>query len=130
MIVMDTHTWWWAISEPDRLSKRAFSLIKDTPPAHRSISAVSIWEFAMMSIRGRIELKGSPKPWIDQALAKIGTQVVHISADIALDACTLPGDFHKDPFDRMIVATARHHSCVLVTADKKILSYPNVNSAW
>lgn len=53
-----------------------------------------------------------------------------ISADIALDACSLPGDFHEDPFDRMIVATARHHNCALVSADKKILAYPSVKSAW
>lgn len=84
----------------------------------------------MMASRGRIELFGSPRQWLELALSKIGTQVIHIDPDIALDSCQLPGDFHKDPFDRIIVATARISSYTLVTADKKILEYPNVSTCW
>lgn len=130
MIVLDTHAWWWIISEPERVSRKAMALIRKTPPARRHISSVSIWEFAMMASRGRIELTGSPKQWLDQALTTIGTQVVHINTDIALDSCNLPGTFHKDPFDRIIVATARYGNCALITSDQKILAYPNVNTVW
>jgi PIN domain nuclease of toxin-antitoxin system len=130
VILMDTHVWWWALNEPNRLSEKARSLIQKTPPAHRGISAISIWEFAMMACRGRIELSVSPKSWLDQALARTGIRVIHLNPEIALESCILPGKFHKDPCDRMIVATARFSNCVLITADEKILSYPSVNSVW
>lgn len=130
MIILDTHTWWWAVSEPEKLSPKAMSIVQETPPGKRGISAISIWEFAMMATRGRIELIGSPKQWLELALSKTGIQVLHIKPDIALDACTLPGDFHKDPCDRIIVATARCNNCALLTADQKILSYRNVSAIW
>lgn len=128
MLLLDTHIWWWCLSEPDRLTDAALRAIKSVKPNQRAISSISIWEFAMMASREKIELRISAGEWLDFAINKSGIRVIDINADIALDACDLPGDFHQDPADRMIVATARVDRLKLVTKDKKILSYPHVDS--
>lgn len=57
-------------------------------------------------------------------------KIVELSPQIALESCDLPGKFHDDPADRIIVATARIHALELITKDKKILDYPHVQAVW
>lgn len=130
MIVLDTHVWWWILSEPDRVSEKVRKIIKNTPPGERAIASISIWEFAMMASRGRIKLSISSKKWIDYAVNKTGLRVLELNGDIAVESCNLPGEFHKDPADRIIVATARVHKAILITKDQKIIDYPEVTAVW
>ena len=130
MILLDTHVWFWSITEPDRLSKSAYSLIKRTPVDERAIASISIWEFAMMVSKGRIQMKMSPEQWLDHATEKTGIQILELTPKVAIESCQLPGSFHADPADRIIVATARINGATLITKDKKILAYPHVNSIW
>jgi PIN domain nuclease of toxin-antitoxin system len=70
-----------------------------------------------------------PKPieeWFDIALSQEGVILISITPTIAIDAANLPGNFHKDPADRLIVATARAYDCPLITADREINAYPHV----
>jgi PIN domain nuclease of toxin-antitoxin system len=130
MIVLDTHIWWWTISEPGQLSRKARQAIRKTPPDQRAIASVSIWEFAMMVTRGRIELTISPDEWLDHAIRKTGITIIELNPQIALESCKLPGNFHKDPADRIIVATARVSRSTLITKDQKTIDYPHVTTAW
>lgn len=130
MIVLDTHVWWWSISEPAQLSRKARQLITKTPPEQRTIASISIWEFAMMVTRGRIELTISPDEWLDYAINKTGLTILELNSKIALESCNLPGNFHKDPADRIIVATARASRSQLITKDQKIIEYPHVTTVW
>jgi len=130
MILLDTHIWIWSQSETALLSDNVKKQIKKTKTDQRSIASISIWEFAMMVSKGRINLKIDPKSWLDRSIKNSGIQVIALSPEIAMDACNLPGEFHKDPADRIIVATARNHNITLLTKDKKILEYPHVNSLW
>ncbi len=130
MIVLDTHVWWWTASEPDRLSPKARRLIRRTPSEQRAIASISIWEFAMMVTRGRIKLSISPDEWLDYAINKTGIAILQLNSKIALESCNLPGDFHKDPADRIIVAATRVSRSKLVTKDQKIIDYPHVTSVW
>ena len=84
----------------------------------------------MMAAKKRIELNISPLKWMTRAISETGITVSELSPDIAIDACNLPGEFHKDPADRIIVATARVHNLTLLTKDQKILDYPYVKSIW
>jgi len=59
-----------------------------------------------------------------------GITLMPLSAQLAVQSATLPGEFHKDPADRMIVALARERNAVLVTADDRIQRYPHVRWAW
>jgi len=97
MILLDTHIWWWALSETKQLSEKAINLISATPPNHRTIASISIWEFSMMVTRGRIKLKISPEEWLDYAINRTGCRV---------------------------------HKIKLITKDKKIINYSNVETVW
>jgi PIN domain nuclease of toxin-antitoxin system len=130
MIILDTHVWWWAISEPERLSSIAQKIIEETPSTERHVASISLWEFAMMSSRGRIILNIHPKEWLRNAIESVGTKVLSMTANIAFESCNLPGNFHKDPADRIIVATARIYNALLISRDEKILNYPEVKTIW
>jgi PIN domain nuclease of toxin-antitoxin system len=130
MILLDTHTWIWTHSATKLLSDNVKKLIKKTLTDQRAIASISIWEFAMMVVKGRINVKIDPKLWLDNAIKNSGLKVIKLSPEIALESCNLPGDFHKDPADQIIVATARIHNLTLLTKDRKILSYRHVNALW
>jgi PIN domain nuclease of toxin-antitoxin system len=130
MILLDTHAWWWSLTEPENLSKIAIKTIRQTKSDQRMIASISIWEFAMMTAKKKIRLKISVAKWLSQALQETGLGVIEISPQIAIDACNLPGNFHKDPADRLIVATARVNNLRLVTKDEKMLDYPYVDAIW
>ena len=84
----------------------------------------------MMVEKKRIELNVSVKRWFSAAINDTGLQVINLSPDIAVESCRLPGNFHKDPADRIIVATARVHNLILLTKDQKILNYPHIRPIW
>jgi PIN domain nuclease of toxin-antitoxin system len=130
MLLMDTHVWFWSLSEPENLSKAALDLIQRTQTDRRTIASISIWEFAMMAARGRIEIKTPVEQWLDYAVQKTGIHVFKLTPKVAVESCELPGEFHRDPADRIIVATARINGATLVTKDQKILNYPHVTSIW
>ena len=130
MILLDTHTWIWSHSATKLLSDNVKKRIKKTLIDQRAIPSISIWEFAMMVVKGRIRVKIDPKLWLDNAIRNSGLKVIELSPEIALESCNLPGNFHKDPADQIIVATARIHNLTLLTKDRKILNYRHVNALW
>jgi len=130
MILLDTHTWIWSHSATKLLSDNVKRLIKKTQTDQRAIASISIWEFAMMVTKGRINVKIDPKRWLNDAIGNSGLQVIELTPEIAMESCNLPGGFHKDPADRIIVATARIHNLTLLTKDKKIIEYPHVQAVW
>lgn len=68
--------------------------------------------------------------WLELAGEIDGLRFVPIDIEVAVQSTRLPGDFHKDPADRMIVALARHMNAAVVTADEKIRAYKHVRSIW
>lgn len=74
----------------------------------------------------RLELPCAVGEWLDQALSYPGIQLLELSTRVVVESTQLPGEFHRDPADRIIVATARVLDCPLTTADEKILRYPHV----
>ena len=130
MLLLDTHVWWWALNEPKKLSNKAHKIIRENPPNQRAIASISMWEFAMMVSTGKVEIRIPAELWLDQAISQTGLEVFDLNPRIAAESCNLPGDFHKDPADRIIVATARINELTLVTKDKKILSYPYAETIW
>lgn len=130
MILLDTHVWWWSVAEPGNLSPAAMEAIRIQKPAWRAIASISIWELAMMAVKKRIEIDIPVAVWLARAVHDTGITVIELSPDIAVDSCTLPGSFHKDPADRIIVATARVHGLTLLTKDQGILGYDQVQTLW
>ena len=90
------------------------------------VSAISCWEVAKLVERQRLSLPCSAFDWIRQALAYPGVRLLDLSPRISVESTQLPGTFHRDPADQIIVATARVFDAPLVTLDPKILAYPHV----
>jgi PIN domain nuclease of toxin-antitoxin system len=87
------------------------------------VPAICVWEVGMLEAKGRITFDQDCADWVKDALSAPGIQLVPLEPAIAVASTRLPGDFHGDPADRMIVATARANACPLVTADAAIIAY-------
>jgi PIN domain nuclease of toxin-antitoxin system len=97
-------------------------------PDQIAISAISCWEVAMLSSLGKISFQVSLREWMGAALSTTGITLLPLTPDIAIESAHLPGVIHRDPADRILIATARVHACPLITADEKILAYQHVKS--
>ena len=128
MIVLDTATWIWRASDPKRLSAGARRAIDRAGQA--LVSAISVWEVAMLVAKRRIRLDRPVEHWVDLALALPGIQLAALAPAIAVRSTRLPGVFHPDPADRIIVATALEAGFPIITPDERIRSYPHVQSVW
>ena len=93
------------------------------------MSAISCWEVAKLVERQRLSLPCPVFDWIQQALSYPGVSLLDLSPRICVESTQLPGTFHRDPADQIIVATARVFDVPLVTVDAKILAYPHVRLA-
>ena len=93
------------------------------------ISVISCWEVAKAVELGRLTFQIPVEDWIHQALAYPGVSLVPLTPRITVESTQLPGQLHRDPADRFIVATARVHGWPLVTTDGKILQYRHVQLA-
>ncbi|MFZ2656212.1 MAG: type II toxin-antitoxin system VapC family toxin [Victivallales bacterium] len=128
-ILLDTCAIIWTVSNPERLTEIAKSAIT-SKTAEIFVSPISCAEIACLSERRRIELDRHWKTWFNHFIEINGWTVVPIDLKIIQEAYSLPGHFHEDPADRIIVATARSNECHIVTSDRKILDYPDVKAIW
>ncbi len=128
MIVLDTHILLWWLNDSPELAKDHRSAIEDALSGDQEVlvSSITAWEIALLVQKGRVVLSMDLASWLDEVQAIEGVRFVPVDNGIALQSTQLPGDFHKDPADRIIVATARRFAARLVTADQKILDYPHV----
>jgi PIN domain nuclease of toxin-antitoxin system len=124
-IVLDTHAWIWLINGDKRLEKsKCRSYIEDAAKSSNiCVSAISVWEIGMLESKSRIKFSINCLDWINKALSAPGISLAPITPEIAIESSRLPGKFHGDPADRIIVATARKLEAKLITYDKNILSY-------
>ena len=128
MIVLDTHAWvWWTI-DPDRLSETQRQEITDSEEDRIGVSAISCWEVAKLCEYERLALPVDLPEWFQLALQYPGVSLLDLTPEVAVESTTLPGAFHRDPADQIIVATARVHGCPLVTSDDRIVGYPYVGT--
>ncbi|MDE0391032.1 MAG: type II toxin-antitoxin system VapC family toxin [Rhodospirillales bacterium] len=119
-----THVMIWAVEGERRLATDATAAITAAGQADEvGISAITPWEIALLAERGRLRLAREVSAWIKAALALPGIRLIPLEPEITADSVRLPGAFHADPADRLIVATARQWGAPLFTADYAILSY-------
>ncbi len=128
MILLDTHIWVWWVHDPTQLTPSQREAIAANEEDLIGVSAISCWEVAKLVEYGRLELPCPLEEWFEDALSYPGIQLLALTPEIAVESTRLPGEFHKDPADQIIVATARVYDCPLVTSDEKILKYPYVRT--
>ena len=132
MLVIDTHIMVWWVSGSGMLSSAAKKALKTTlnNDGEVLISSISAWEIAMLVEKGRLVLSMDVESWLDEVAQIDGVRFLPVDNEISVKSTALPGDFHKDPADRMIVATARKLAVPLISADNRILQYQHVKTIW
>lgn len=109
LLILDTHVWIWMV-EGDRtaLSETAIEAIEE---AARNgcvrVSAISVWEVAMLETRGRISRSRPLSEWVQSALHLPGVRLLPLGQEVAIESTRLPGGPHGDPSDRILMASAR-----------------------
>ncbi len=91
------------------------------------VSVYSIWETAMLVRDGRLILQTSMQEWTQQILSKPGYSLLPFTPEIAIESVNLPEPVHKDPADRILIATARVEGLTFVTRDKLVLEFATRN---
>ncbi len=119
-LLLDTHILLWAAGQPEKLSESARRLL-DSPENSLFFSAASIWEIVIKLGLGRKDFKVDPYR-LRKELVAHGYTELPITAEHALRIESLP-PFHRDPFDRILLAQARTEGLLLVTADATVAQY-------
>ncbi|MBA3921838.1 MAG: type II toxin-antitoxin system VapC family toxin [Nostocaceae cyanobacterium] len=127
MIVLDTHIWIWWVDNNIRLTRKHREWIESYQSQSLGVSIVSCWEVAKLVEKNRLVFSVGINEWLDAALTYPGVRLLDLTLPIVIESTQLSG-FHSDPFDQMIVATARIYKCPLLTVDAKILNYPDVET--
>lgn len=128
MIVLDTHIWiWWVDGNQQRLTPRQRELIQQYQSQGLGVSIISCWEIAKAVENQRLTLSCGVDEWLNTALRYPGVLLLDLTVPIVVESTQLVG-FHRDPGDQIIVATAKVNNCPVLTADQKILAYPEVKT--
>ena len=120
-VILDTHVWVWWLLPDSPLSARERRALDDIA-ADKGIllPAICQWEAQMLHSKGRIDLPVPFATWLRRAAGTDMLTVLSLNADVVIAVDDLPGTFHGDPADRIIVASARAHDLPLATHDKAI----------
>jgi PIN domain nuclease of toxin-antitoxin system len=121
--LLDTHIWIWWLLGSDRLSARERQALDQLArDGNAYLSAMSLWEAQMLHSKGRLILDRPFSLWLEQAASPEIVKLLPLDVDVVIAVDRLPPEFHGDPADRLIAATARVHDLVLATHDQAIRS--------
>jgi PIN domain nuclease of toxin-antitoxin system len=120
-VLLDTHALVWALGEPDRLSPRARATLADQATVV-FVSLTSAWELAILQSLDRVRLKIPLATLFTEGLAALRFQLLPIRLPYVVGASALP-QHHRDPFDRLLVATAKAELLTVVSADREFKRY-------
>jgi PIN domain nuclease of toxin-antitoxin system len=128
VILLDTHIWIWWVSADPQLSPRHLEALRRNQETGLGVSVFSVWEVAKKVGIGKLVLSRPIDEWIEAALASPGVELVPLTPSIVIESTRLPGSFHRDPADQLIVASSRVLGVPLVTADARMLAYAHVET--
>lgn len=124
-LLLDTVTFIWAVSAPERISKRAISALQ-IQSAMLEISPVSISEIAIKQTRQKLQLDSAD---VLRGIEDLRLRILPYTADHALRLFHLPLH-HPDPFDRQLIAQALSEKIPIVTCDEKFTLYAGLKVIW
>jgi len=127
MIVLDTHIWVWWVDHNARLTQKHQDWIQQYQSQGLGVSIIYGWEVAKLVELGRLTRSLAVDECLAATLAYVAVQQLELTIPIIIESTKLTG-FHRHPADKIIVATAKIHGCPVVTADAKILAYPEVQT--
>jgi len=129
-LLLDTHAWVWWVGESRELPNGTRRQVQAAFAEDRLwVSAISVWEVALLVQRGRLVLRLPVREWVARSESLSGLHFLPIDAAIGLRAVELTG-LHPDPADRMIVASAELLGAVLFTRDERLRAHGGIATAW
>lgn len=128
MYLLDTNIWLWMVEEPSHIPAQMADIVKSANNYPFFLSAISVWEVAKKVSLGKLGLSIPIQAWIEKATNDTYISILPLSIQVSLESTQLPGKFHNDPADQIIVATARYHNLTILTADQLIQSYSHVKT--
>ena len=117
------------VDDPKLIPDHLLSIVSLAENYPLCLSAISVWEVAKKVSLGKLQMSVPIRDWIMKATRSPFIELVPLSIEVSLESTMLPGDFHRDPADQMIVATARYLDLTLLTSDQKIIKYRHVKTA-
>lgn len=126
-IVLDTHVLLWALLQPEELSeeiKNQINLAQEN--SQLFLSSISLWEIAMLKFKKRINIYEPINDFLESITNINGVSIKDITPETAAESILLMDNFHGDPADRIIVATAKCYGATLLTRDQKILDWASL----
>jgi PIN domain nuclease of toxin-antitoxin system len=126
--LLDTNIWIRMVESHQSIPHNILPILLEPENYPFYISAISVWEVAKKASLDKLTLSIPVRDWLVQATRKPFIEIIPLSVDIALESTILPGVFHKDPADQIIVASARQSNMTLLTSDRLILAYQHVKT--
>jgi PIN domain nuclease of toxin-antitoxin system len=125
--LLDTHAWIWLVAnERHRASQHSWQEIDDAAKTNSlAVSEISFWEIATKAGKGKLEFDRDVEEWLREAASTPGVGVVEVERDTLVRSTLL--ELHRDPADRVLVATALRYGLRLATADVALLRYAERN---
>jgi PIN domain nuclease of toxin-antitoxin system len=124
-LLLDTHIWVWSYMEPQRLTSDVARELID-PKHERYLSPVSVWELMLLLEKNKIKLDEEFEEWFTKSIAHLDLLEAPVQWQVAYEFRSVRLG-HKDPADRLLVATAKVHDMTLVTADERLMNVPGLN---
>jgi PIN domain nuclease of toxin-antitoxin system len=123
-LLLDTHIWLRYLGISGKLRPASIPVLDNAAMAGiLYVSVISVWEIACLVRLGRLALQPTVAGWTRAALSLPGFNLLQLTPEIAIDSVDLPDPMHKDPADRILVASARVEGLTIVTRDKSILDF-------
>ena len=126
-LLLDTCALLALAGQAGKLPRKAANALSSANAAH--VSTVSAWEIAIKAKAGKIHMSGSVDDWFRTALHHYHLQEIPLASGLLCAASDLPL-LHRDPFDRVLVATALAHKLTILTSDRIIPTYPGIKDVW
>ena len=128
MLLLDTHALIWLATDLDQLTETAKSAIR-FHSAELHVSAITALEIGLLTQCGKLSWGDDPQALYRRAIEHHCIKELPVDSDIAWRSAQLPF-IHRDPFDRIIIATAKKHGMTILTKDRIIPTYPRVKAIW
>lgn len=119
-LLLDTHIWFWTLTEPERLSRRVRTNL-ESGRNELWLSPISAWELMVLGERGRMKFDGEARQWVAKAFERTPIQEAVLNHEVAIRSREIMPR-HGDPADRFLVATALVYGLTLVTADATLVA--------
>ena len=128
MLLLDTHTFIWLASDRSFLPAKVLELIEEETDG-LFISSITATEIGLLAGANKINTFGSCENFLFKNLERFGIHQIPVDIEIAMASTQLP-PIHRDPFDRIIIATAQAHGMTILSKDRIIPTYPKVKAVW